>query len=335
MILLADRRAELEPFPRALPRAGESRTLCGHLHAPLGRAELYATQPGGQVAKTDSTMEGERFCGRLEFPLPGRYTVEVVGRGPAGPEVVALFFVDAGARFERGKRVRVAEPATVPEARRVLVERINALRQANGAPTLQRDELLDKVAQAYSDQMARAGFFAHVSPGGQDFRTRLRAAGYLYSLAGENLGVASGPLAAHFGIEHSPGHRKNLLEPEYTKVGIGVAFQRQGDREQVLVTELFAAPNRDSQLLVDSNQRVDLSLRMRALDEAPAADAAGAAYQALAERRRALGRPPLGRSEALELMAAITRGARRSWTRRCGSRPARRWPSRASTGWEG
>ena len=74
---------------------------------------------------------------------------------------------------------------------------------------------------AYAKRMAYELFFAHVAPDGTDVRARLKAASYRYQSAGENLGMASGPLAAHFGIEHSPGHRRNLMEPCYTVAGVG------------------------------------------------------------------------------------------------------------------
>ena len=156
--------------------------------------------------------------------MAGRYTVELVGRGARGPEVVALFVVDVGggAPPREEPREALVEPTTVEEARTAVLARINALRLAHKLPQLYPDPGLTRVAQAYSERMAREGFFAHVAPDGSDLRGRLSAAGIRYRTSGENLGLASGPLAAHQGIELSPGHRGNLLGAQFTLAGLGV-----------------------------------------------------------------------------------------------------------------
>jgi uncharacterized protein YkwD len=144
---------------------------------------------------------------------------------------------------------------------------------------LSEDGAVTRVAQAYSERMAREGFFAHVAPDGTNVGRRLSAQGYQFRAAGENLGLASGPLSAHFGIEHSPGHRRNLLDPQYSRVGIGIATRDDGGGEQVIVTEVLVDPARAS--------------------EHPLEDA----YATLAERRAAMKLPSLARSEVLERLA--------------------------------
>ncbi|MCI0573499.1 MAG: CAP domain-containing protein, partial [Myxococcaceae bacterium] len=191
--LFVERLAELEPFPRQLPAPGLSRRLCGRLESGLKMAEVFVTRPAGDVARAATHLEGTRFCAPLDFTSNGLHEVEVVARGPNGPEVVALFHVEVGARRGRAKREHLEEPRTDEAARAQMVERVNALRRAHGASPLVADPALDAVAQAYSDRMAREGFFAHVAPDGSDLRKRLTQAGYAYRAAGENLGFAPGP----------------------------------------------------------------------------------------------------------------------------------------------
>src|SRR5205823_2566665 len=178
----------------------------------------------------------------LTFPVAGRHTVEVIGRGPRGPEVVSLFFEQVGAAGKKDARSHTDEPRTLDAARVAIVERVNALRKGNALSALGRDDALDAIAQAYSDRMSRENFFAHVAPDGTDLRSRLTDAGYLYHASGENLGMAGGPLGAHFGIELSPGHRKNLLDPAFEKIGVGVTWKQVSDRTQAIVTEVMASP---------------------------------------------------------------------------------------------
>jgi len=278
-VLLAERKATIKPFPRAMTHPG-SRQLCGELVEPLAHAEIYITRPSGEVDKVGLTRDhGTGFCAMPSFGVEGRHQLEVVGHGPRGPEVAALFSVDVGASRSAATRVRELEPTQAESARAILLARINALRGAQGLSALSLDPQLTQVAQAYSEQMQRGNYFAHVDPEGKDLRARLRRAGYAYDRAGENLGLAEGPLAAHFALEHSPGHRKNLLEPDFTHVGFGLAFSTKNERPQVLLTEIFARPS------VASTETVK------------------DAYRTLAAKRATLGLPPLERSETLEQIA--------------------------------
>lgn len=285
VLLLAERKAALQAFPRTFAKAGESRMLCGEFTDALGKAQFFVTRPDGKVEPVPLAREdGPKFCARLSFEAAGSYTVEVVGTGRAGPEVASLFLVDVGARArQRGEREPLEDTASVPEARQRILERINALRRANGLPAMTRDETLEGVAQAYSERMAREGFFGHVSPEGGTLRQRLPQDGTAYGTAGENLGLAPGPLAAHFGIEHSPGHRKNLLEPRFNRAGIGIALQKREGREEVIVTEVYtvASPTPGA-------------AHAPPLDEA---------YRTLAQHRALRKMPPLERSEVLEQLA--------------------------------
>ncbi len=282
VVLLSERKATLQGFPRMQPKAGTAQTLCGELLPPLRQAELYVTLPDGRVDRPALSRDaGTTFCARLRFGSPGRYTVEVVGKGPRGPEVTSLFLVDVGGR-QRGERELLVEPGTVEEAREAVLARINALRRAHHLKPLERDEALTGVAQAYSERMAREGFFAHVAPDGSDLRGRLSAAGLEARTSGENLGLAAGPLAAHFGIEHSPGHRNNLLNAPFTRAGIGVAYQQVAGREQAIVTEVFST-----------------GPTLAAPEENPLEEA----YRALAAHRASRGLPPLKRNPVLEELA--------------------------------
>ena len=291
-VVLSDRKAELRPFPRKLKIPG-LHELCGELWPPLGKPEVFVTQPTGRVEKEAHVRaSASGFCAEIGFPTPGRYAVEVLGTGPSGPEVAALFSEEVGdlpagssasaaAPPGAGPRASPAEPATLAEARTVLLARINALRHDNGAPPLASDGRLDEVAQAYADRMALGHFFAHVAPEGDSLSERLRAVGYGFRANGENLGRAgTGPLAAHASVEESPGHRRNLLLPVFSRLGVGIAVETSGGRRETLVVEVLAAPDEHS------------------------GDPVGDTYRRLAEQRSALGLPSLVRSPQLETLAA-------------------------------
>lgn len=286
-ILLAERRVRLEPFPRKISGPGPTRRLCGILEPTFAAPEVLVTVPGGAVERAAaSTSAGGRFCAPISFPKAGRYTAELLARGPGGPEVAALFFVDVGPT-PRGTVGWVAvEPEDPAGARAQILERVNALRSAIGAAPVRIDPRLSAVAQEYSERMARGRFFAHVAPDGSTLYKRLRAGGYAHRGAGENLGRAEGPLAAHFGIEHSPGHRLNVVNPRWSVLGIGVAAATVEGRREVILTQIFAQP--------------------AGAGPDPLADA----YAAVAEKRSQLKLPALRRSRVLEQLA--TEHARRA-----------------------
>lgn len=281
-VLLARRRVDLEAFPRRLRApAGSPHRLCGTLREPLTSAEVFVTRPLGEVDRLPmSGRAGPRLCAEVGFPSPGRHTVEVLASGPRGPEVAALFFVDVGPSDGAEDASLAPEPTTDAEARAELLTRINALRSRLGAGALAPDRALDAVAQAWADRLGHENFFSHVAPDGSDLKARLRAAGYHFASAGENLGLASGPLSAHFGIEHSPGHRRNLLDKEHQRLGIGLA--RRADGKAVLV-EVLARP-------ADPHAE-------------PSRDPLADAYGALQAERRRHGLRPLTPHPVLEALA--------------------------------
>jgi uncharacterized protein YkwD len=286
VVLFALRRVELAPFVREFTKVPAPQKLCARLLEPLTSAEVFVTRPLGAVDKTTMRSEhGGQVCAAVELPAEGRHTVEILARGDRGPQVAALFFVQVGAVTSTETPLAEREPATLEDARGKLLKRINALRVASAASPLSRDFELDTVAQAYAERLAKENFFAHVAPDGEDLKARMRRADYPYSAAGENLGLANGPLAAHFSIEHSPGHRKNLLDTAYSRAGIGWARNALG---QALVVEVLANP---------TNARPD---------EDPVVEA----NRALAELRKSKGLPPLKRTDVLDQLA--TAHARRA-----------------------
>jgi uncharacterized protein YkwD len=277
IILLARRRIELGPLPRAFPRPVSGQRLCGVLAAGLDSAELFVTRPQGAVERIPMPVSGDSRCASVDFGSAGRHAVEVLGSGPRGPEVAALFFVDVGA-VRAEQEDPIPEPKDLAAARAVLLLRVNALRLQMGAAPVQMDPQLEAVAQAWAQRLADEGFFSHVAPDGTTLKERLTSSGYKFSAAGENLGLSSGPLAAHFGIEHSPGHRNNLLEPAHRKLGLGLATRPDG--LQVLV-EVLAAP----------------------VEVADEKDPLGSVYASIAAERKRKKLPPMAPSPVLEGLA--------------------------------
>ena len=103
---------------------------------------------------------------------------------------------------------------------------VNQERVKAGLAPLVMDEAVRRVARAHSGDMAERNFFSHVNPDGLNPFQRLDAAGIDYGWAGENIAwnnFADPAQAAVDGWMASPGHRENILRPQFTRTGMGVA----------------------------------------------------------------------------------------------------------------
>lgn len=115
----------------------------------------------------------------------------------------------------------VSDAAPNPEAEEQMLRLLNEERTSRGLPTLVMDEELRAVARAHARDMLERGYFSHFTPEGLSPFDRMRTAGIDYLAAGENLALAPTVEVAHTGLMNSPGHRRNILSPDFRRVGIG------------------------------------------------------------------------------------------------------------------
>lgn len=105
---------------------------------------------------------------------------------------------------------------------------------------LEMDPLLRCAARYHSKDMVDRDFFSHDNPDGEDPWDRIAKTGYgSYKTAGENIAAGSGTAA---GVMNqwmtSDGHCANIMNPEFTEIGIG--YYPGGDYGHVW-TQVFAA----------------------------------------------------------------------------------------------
>jgi hypothetical protein len=120
---------------------------------------------------------------------------------------------------------------------RQLVDLANQARAQAGAPPLKFNRALSQAALAHTQLMVANSDLSHQLPGEPELMQRLTAnTDLLLDRSGENVGYASTAAQVHDDFMHSPPHRKNLLDPAFNLVGIGVV--RAGNL--LWVTEDFA-----------------------------------------------------------------------------------------------
>lgn len=234
------RHVSIDPFPAQVAR-GERVRLQGRLVTGYHSPSVLVTTPHGDVVEQQTLRRSGSFGSRLGFLLPGRYTVEVMATGPQGPEIVALFpvYVDAEPSMEGVETLQsAARVENLPETPSSLLLRLlNEERHRAGLDPLERDLSLSRLATDHCRDMVRQSYFGHLSPSGRDLTSRLRQAGMATHRAAENLARSSTAQRAHAQLMESPSHRANILDPDLTHVGIGVA-EREGE---LLVTQIFVA----------------------------------------------------------------------------------------------
>lgn len=122
----------------------------------------------------------------------------------------------------------------------------NEVRRKHGLPALTREPALCEIARRHCEDMLLRKFFSHVSPDGKPPHERIiQSYPYPLSATGENIygADASEPLEtellARIMVDSwmsSPGHRANILNPEFTDLGVGVVAMGK----QVRAAQVFA-----------------------------------------------------------------------------------------------
>jgi uncharacterized protein YkwD len=273
VLLLSDRKLRLDAFRRDVA-PGARGVLSGALAPPLARARVFVTRPSGDVVEAGGGT-GRSFRVSLEFPTAGRHVVEVIAEGDAGPEVAAIMTVAAGGAPLDAPPAPAprAEPADAAAAEAAVLGAVNAIRRRHGLAPVKAAPELAAVARRHSEAMAAAGRVAHRVAGSGDVGDRLRRAGVAYRRVFENVAGGATAVEAHAEAEESPAHRSSMLQPDATRVGIGIARARLASGETTIyLTEVFVEPPDDgasSHLTPDARVREALWRERARLGLAP------------------------------------------------------------------
>lgn len=109
-----------------------------------------------------------------------------------------------------------------------MVDLINSTRLQEGLGKLNYDVMMNEVARKHSENMVENDFFDHTDTEGFTVSDRVREGGYQVSLVGENLAYGQlNAMFAHENLMNSLGHRENILNKDYSDVGVGVAFNEE------------------------------------------------------------------------------------------------------------
>lgn len=115
--------------------------------------------------------------------------------------------------------------AALAAALQQVIALTNAERENAGLKPLVANDNLTRASQAYADVLAGDACFGHACGAEPDFAERAASAGYTgWTRLGEN--IAGGQRTPEAVVEawmKSPGHRANILNPDFTEIGVGMA----------------------------------------------------------------------------------------------------------------
>jgi uncharacterized protein YkwD/uncharacterized membrane protein required for colicin V production len=170
--------------------------------AKEARESKIANRLGVQIAWLD-----EKFS-----PIFGEAAKETMNRlmvKPESGETVNLHYTTTDIK-------------TRPDLEAEMLRLVNEERVKRGLSPVKADPEMTAVARAHSADMFARGYFSHYTPEKKDPFDRMKKAGVKFLTAGENLALGRTLKICHEGLMNSPGHRANILNPAFGRLGIGI-----------------------------------------------------------------------------------------------------------------
>lgn len=193
---------------------------------------------------TDEDIERVLEQVRDDPPAPAVITVGLDDVSPSAPRVNSQLIRITADDLNATPPQRFNVPNLV-ELETLMFGLVNSARQAHlpkwlGGPNLRWNSELAAVARGHSLDMLKRGYVDHTSPDGVKVAKRIDQHGIGYVACGENIGIVYGAAShsdqgvyeIHNAFMNQPrrltNHRGNLLNPIWTHIGIGAAYDESG-----------------------------------------------------------------------------------------------------------
>ena len=164
------------------------------------------------AATTHTVVSGESM-----WKIATKYQVGLSEIKPANPQIINYDLIYPGQVIN----IPTVD-STVTSYEQEVIRLVNEIRAENGLKVLTYDWELARVARYKSQDMKDNKYFSHTSPVyGTPFQM-IKNFGISYRSAGDNIakGYAT-PQAVVNGWMNSSGHRANILNANYTHIGVG------------------------------------------------------------------------------------------------------------------
>lgn len=174
--------------------------------SPFLKRSISSSKMGNIIL---SQAQGFESSLNLVFGGAIRDTLNFLTIEPQSNEKVTLNFKTTDVSLDKNSEER-------------MLEMINKERVSRGLSPLSADVPLQEVARDFAKDMLRRGYFSHYTLEGLSPFDRMGMVDIFFTSAGENLALSPNVDLAMQGFMRSPGHRENILSPDFQKAGIGV-----------------------------------------------------------------------------------------------------------------
>lgn len=184
---------------------------------PASDTDVYTVQPGDSLWK-----------------ISVKYQVglsEIISANPQFPNPALIY---------PGDKVTVPLFTAAKSVENQVLKLVNQERAKNGLKPLTMNWQLSRVARHKSNDMRDKGYFSHTSPTYGSPFDMMKSFRITYSTAGENIAAGqTTPESVMTSWMNSPGHRQNILSPNYTEIGVGYST---GGSYGYYWTQMFIKP---------------------------------------------------------------------------------------------
>lgn len=134
-------------------------------------------------------------------------------------------------------------PDILYEQAKKIVKLTNNIRADLGLNILKENTVLNQAALDKAEDMLVDQYFAHVSPDNRALRHWLYDVNYDFRVAGENLAIGfSDPEDVIAAWEESPTHYSNIIDPDFTEIGVGAVSGEYNGYDTTLIAQYFGDP---------------------------------------------------------------------------------------------
>ncbi|WP_010238254.1 CAP domain-containing protein [Clostridium arbusti] len=121
------------------------------------------------------------------------------------------------------------QASTISAEANEVIRLVNVERSKSGLAPLKANADLSKVATAKAQDMIDKNYFSHTSPTYGSPFDMMTKFGIKYTAAGENIAYGQKtPADVMNGWMNSPGHKANILNSNFTEIGVGMAKDKNG-----------------------------------------------------------------------------------------------------------
>ncbi len=168
---------------------------------------------------------------------PGDQNIPNIPGAPAQPDTTFPGPSNTtGREPNAGKNEDTSGTGTMTTEEKKILDLCNSERSKAGAPALVANNDLTKLARMKSKDIVDNNYFSHQSPTYGSPFDMMKEHGISYMYAGENLAQNSSADKAFNAWMNSEGHRKNILNPNFTELGVGIAPKGDGS---FIYTQMF------------------------------------------------------------------------------------------------